>query len=98
MWKQIGLLLVAVFWCSLVWAASVPEVPHAEVTLRGGPEKGKAKEGENFVLNCSFSIKHPKNSSSPWKTVTTFYLDGEELGEYRSKLFFKDFCPMKTSR
>ena len=74
-------------------AGPVPEVPSVNVTLSGGPEKGRVKEGQNFVLNCTFTVRYPRNYSNRWKTTTTFYLDGDALGEYRSKCFL-DFVKL----
>ena len=89
--QAVFLAFLGLIWAQTVWAAAVPEVPSANVTLSGGPEKGKVKEGVNFVLTCAFQIRYPKNMANRWKTTTTFYLDGDELGEYKSKCFETQF-------
>ena len=82
----VHLILGAVL--GLALAAQIPDVPHADVALSGGPQGGSVRSGENFLLRCDYNSSYPgvdKEETYQWTPHIEFWHNQDLLGAYERK-------------
>ena len=87
--SQLAVPVILAVALGLALAAQIPEVPHADVVLRGGPESGSVQNGNNFVLTCFYNATYPgmteETMTYDFEPHIEFWKDQVLLGAYECK-------------